>query len=1150
LSEHPDHIHHKLDRIKTVLQEIRRRKMIRAAVTYLVAAWVLIEVSSVVVDAFNLPDIVMQGLIGLAILGLPVAMVLAWIYDITARGIVRTADAEDGAETADEAQDEPRTRSQRRHMTMLRASISVEAHGDVDPEDLLELQPAAMRVARKVCQRYGGKLLAGHGSEILAYFGYPVAAEDDTYRAVSAALGLVEGVDRIEHSRAAELNVSVSCHAAVHTGEVITEESDTDGDGQPEIFGVLPGTAAALLQKGVSDQVLITAETEHIVRGWFDVASLGPMALGETGEKEVFQVLHVSGARNRLEAVPPEELTPLIGRDAELAMLKQGWQRARDGQGGVFLISGGPGIGKSRVALALRQMAAEDSAAWLVDLVCQSVRQNTALHPIIDYLRRDALRFEAEATDDERLDRIEGLLAEFNQDLEQTVPLLAGLLQVPLGERYRPPGSSPPVQRQATMDLLVTLLTERSDRQPVLFILEDLHWADPTTLELLDQLFDEVAAHALMAVLTVRAPFESPWPNRAELSQINLAGLDAEAARAICTRLGADLPTPVLAGIAAKADGVPLFIEEVTRSLVDSHVFEQPMTEAEMQDRIEALVPSSIQDALTARLDNLGKARRIALLGAAIGREFAGGLILNVADRLQIRDAEERLAQIVDAEVLFRRGRGERARYRFKHALIQDAAYRLLLRKDRARFHREIANVLEADFPEIKAEQPELLALHYTRADRGEAAVPLWLAAGRQAARSSADLEAMSHFQRGLGLLDKVANAHERTQLELELQVAMGPSLMATHGYSAREVEAAYERAEELCGQVGETPRLIPVLGGLWAYNQVCANLSKALGYAERLLGIAESTQNEDVLLEAHVFLGVTSMHLARFSDAAKHMRLAIELYDPKKHASHAYTYGQDPGMAAHAYLADTLWLQGHPDAARREAEAAIAHARGIKHPHSLAFALAVAARMIVRQGDAKQARAWATEALEVSERNGFPVWGSMARILNAWATARLEGPDAGVTEMQRVLDGYREKGTYVSTAYYMGLLAELYGQQGRFDDGLALIAEALDESYAEDRHAEPEILRIRGVLLEARGAADDPGQAEASYRKALKVADALGAGGWILKSAVSLARYLANNDDRVEATSTLEYALAKYGQEERGPDLDDARSLLERLSA
>lgn len=1150
MTESPDHLHHKLDRIRNLLAEIRRRKMIRAAIAYLVASWVLIEVSSVVVDAFNAPDIVMQGLIGLVALGLPVAMALAWVYDLTARGIVRTDEADTEAATDEPAADEPRTRSQRRHMTMLRAAISVEARGDVDPEDLLELQPAAMQLARKVCRRYGGNLLAGHGSEVLAYFGYPVAAEDDTFRAVSAALGLVEGVDRIEHSRGDHLNVSVSCHAAVHTGEVITEESDTDGDGQPEIFGVLPGAAAALLLKGVSDQVLITAETERIVRGYFDVKPLGAMSLGDSGEKDVYQVLHVSGARNRLEAIPPEELTPLIGRDPELAMLKQSWQRAREGNGQAVVISGGPGIGKSRLALALREIAAEDSSAWLVELVCQSVHQNTALYPVTDYLRRDALKFAATDSDEQRLGRIEGLLAEFNQDLDETVPLMAALLQVPLGDRYRPPGTSPQLQRQATMDLLVTLLTERSDRQPVLFVLEDLHWADPTTLELLEQFFDEVPAHAVMVALTVRAPFESPWPGRADLAQINLAGLDAEAVRAVCNSLGAKLPAQVIAGIAAKADGVPLFIEEVTRSLVESGAFDREMSEAEMQDRIEALVPGSIQDALTARLDRLGAARKMALLAAAIGREFAGGLVLKVAEGLQIANAEDMLGRLVEAEILFRRGKGDRARYRFKHALIQDAAYRQLLRKERAKFHREIAAVLESEFPEIKAEQPELLALHYTRAGRGEEAIPLWLAAGRKAARSSADLEAMSHFQRGLGLLDEIGNARERTQLELELQVAMGPSLMATHGYSASDVEEAFARAEELCEQVGETPRLIPVLAGLWAYNEVRANLARALGYAERLHGIAKSTGNEDLLLESHVFLGVTSMHQARLSDSARHMRVAIEMYDPVRHASHAYTYGQDPGMAAHAYLADTLWLQGHPAEARREAEAGIALARKLKHPHSLAFALAVAARMIVRQGDARQARAWASEALDVSERNGFPVWGSMARILKAWASARIEGPEAGVQEMKQVLDGYRERGTYVSTAYYMGLLAELLGRQDRFDDGLELIADALDESYAEDRHAEPEILRIRGLLLESRGAPDDREQAVRSYRKALGVAEALGAGGWILKSAVSLSKHLANNGEKAEAASTLDYALAKFPPGESGPDLDEARALRGKLES
>jgi tetratricopeptide (TPR) repeat protein len=405
----------------------------------------------------------------------------------------------------------------------------------------------------------------------------------------------------------------------------------------------------------------------------------------------------------------------------------------------------------------------------------------------------------------------------------------------------------------------------------------------------------------------------------------------------------------------------------------------------------------------------------------------------------------------------------------------------------------------------------------------------------------------MSHFQHGIELLGKVNSQKERTQLELELQTAMGPSLMATRGYSAREVEEAYARSQTLCEQVGETPRLIPVLAGLWAYNQVRANLANALEYAEKLHKLGRTDKNEDLLLESHVFLGVTSMHLARFEDSVSHMRLAIELYDREKHSSHAYIYGQDPGMAAHAYLADALWLQGHPAEAMREAQKAIAHARKIKHPHSLAFALAVVARMCVRHGDAEQARKWAAEALQVSERYGFPVWATMARILLAWTSARLSGSESGAQEMLQILEGYKERGTYVSTAYYMGLLAELYGNQQRYDEALELIGEALDTSYAEDRHAEPEIIRIRGHLLALRGRPDDAVLVEQNFREALSLAKQLGAGGWLLKATLSLARFLNNHEQNTEARVILEQGLEGFSPQDVGADLESARSLLQQ---
>lgn len=1144
LKNKPPVIHQKVRGLKSFFHEVWRRKVIRSAAAYLVAAWVVVEVSSVVLDAFNMSETYLQVLIALAAIGLPVVMVLSWIFDITSRGIIRTGEA-----WADDEEDEPHTLSFRRQMIMLSAAIKIEALGDsVDPEDLLELQPVAIQLARKVCERFGGQLLPGRAGEILAYFGYPVAAEDDSQRAVRAALGLVEGITRLDQSKRDELNIGILPSAAVHIGEVITQESSgTDGEA-PEISGVLPGAAAALMVQCDAGQVLITSNVLRVVKGYFEVKALGEKTLGEGGtSSEVYQVLYESGARNRLEALGVEDMQPLVGRDHELGMIRQNWSLAQEGHGQFVMISGGPGIGKSRITHAIRELAVADPATWMVELYCQSMHENTALYPITDYLRREVLQLDDFTDDGEKLTQVEGLLAEYNQVLEETVPLLAALLQVSLGDRYPPTGYSAPQQRKATLELLVDLLVERASQQPVLLIVEDLHWSDPTSLELFSMLLDEVPAHSLLAVLTARPPFDAPWANVAHVSQLHLAGLTAEAARAICNGVGEILPEPVVDQITAKADGVPLFIEEVTKSIVESGVFARAVSEAQMKDLIETVVPATLQDALTARLDRLGKARKLVQLGATIGRDFSYELIRKLAIRRHFRSLDEGLQQLVDAEILFRRGKGERSKYRFKHALIQDAAYRQLIRKERYVYHSEIADLLSTEFPELQDKQPELLALHYTRANQGEAAIPFWLSAGRKAARSSADLEAMSHFQHGIELLKKVKSRRERNQMELELQTAMGPSLMATRGYSAGEVEKAYARSQELCEQVGETPRLIPVLAGLWAYNQVRANLANALEFAEKLHKLGHSGKNEDLLLESHVFLGVTNMHLARFEDSVSHMRQAIELYDREKHSSHAYIYGQDPGMAAHAYLADGLWLQGHPFEAISEGQKAIAHARKLKHPHSLAFALAVVARMFVRHGDVAEARKCAAEALQVSERYGFPVWATMARILLAWTNAQHSGSESNTQEMLQILEGYKERGTYVSTAYYMGLLAELYGRQQHYDEALELISEALDTSYAEDRHAEPEIIRIRGQLLVSRGRSGDAEKAESDFRESLSLAKQLGAGGWLLKATLSFAQFLNNQEKNADAREILVQGLEGFSARDTGADLDTARSLLQQ---
>ncbi|MFT5138817.1 MAG: putative ATPase/class 3 adenylate cyclase [Lysobacterales bacterium] len=1141
-------MHKQVQKIAGFLREVWRRKVIRTAGAYLVAAWVLIQVSSEILSAFTTPPIVMQVILVLLGLGLPIVMILSWVYEITAKGVVRSEELDAVVE-----EEVIQPKSVRRRMTMLSASIIIQPDGGhLDPEDVIEIQPRAMELCRQVCERFDGHLVPARGGEILAYFGYPTAHEDDSKNAVRAALGLVAGMKRLDVDTDNEVTLQIGARVAVHTGEVISEELPEIGDKKASIVGVLPGQVAALMDLCALDEVRITSDVHQLVRGYFETEAIEEPVLGAGhSNTKTYLVLNESGARNRLEAMEEGELMPMVGRAHEMGMLKQNWQRSKEGHGHVAIVlSGGPGIGKSRIIHAIKEMVAEEHDAWLIELFCQPMMENTALSPVTNYFRDEVLCLNELESDKERLDAIEGLLAEHNEDLEEAVPLLAQLLDVPLSNEYSPPGFSAPLARKATLELLVTLLTERSDSQPVLLIFEDLHWSDPTTGELLAMLIEEIPSHQMMCVMTVRPPFESPWPFSSNVNQLNLAGLEAEAATAVCNALSATLPQPVIAQITAKADGVPLFIEEVTKTVIESGAFDKELSESAMNDLIDKVLPATLQDALTARLDHLGQARNVAQLGATIGRDFSHELISRVADQINLKKLDESLLKLVDSEILFKRGSGQKTAYRFKHAMIQDAAYHQLIKKERQHYHRNIAELLSEDFPQLYKKQPELLAIHHTRAGQGEQAIPHWLAAGVRANRSSADVEAMSHFQHGLDLLDEVKSKSERTQLELELQSAMGPSLMAVRGYSAAEVEVAYQRAHELCDQVGETPRLIPVLGGLWAYNQVRANLDEALAYATRLLKIGKSTKNDDLLLEAHVFLGVSNLHLGCFKESIEHMRAAIKRYDEGKHASHAYIYGQNPGMAAHAYLADALWLTGKPAEAFREAQTAIKHARKIKHPHSLAFALAISARMCVRHKDAKQAKLWAGESLKLSTHYGFPVWANMSRILLAWSDSQLEGAEAGVTGLKDTLAKYTASGSYNSTAWYKGLLAEMYGNLDKIDEAMMLIDEALEESDQKDHHAGPELLRIKASLLLQRNQQGDHQLAEETCQLAISKAQSSVANGWLVGASLLLAELNVQNDNIENARKILETGLAPFSDEDQGLVLNKARDLLRQYTA
>ena len=586
-------------------------------------------------------------------------------------------------------------------------------------------------------------------------------------------------------------------------------------------LGETPNLAARLQGIAAPNTLVVSAATLQLLGGFFTSLSLGTFVLKGLGQPiEVYQVLHESMARSRLEAVGSTGLTPLVGREQEVGLLRERWAHVKDGFGQVLLLSGEAGIGKSRLVQVLKAHVASEPQAWLTPCQCSPYYQHTALYPLIDLLERVVLRFDREESPQHKCSKLEGFLVQYGLPLAETVPLFTALLSLPLAADYAPLGVPPEQQKQQTLHALLTIVLRIAAQQPLLLVMEDLHWVDPTTLELLSLLVDQGPTARILVLLTFRPDFSPPWTGRSHLTQVTLPRLPGRQAAEMTGQVAhrKALPPEVLEQIVAKTDGVPLFVEELTKMVLESGLLQEREDRYELTGPLPPLaIPTTLHDSLMARLDRLAMVKAMAQLGATLGREFSYALLQAVApwDEATLRRG---LQQLVEAEFLYQQGLPPQATYLFKHALIQDAAYQSLLRSTRQQHHRHIAQVLEGHFPDLCETQPELLAHHYTEAGLAQHAIPYWQQAGQRATQSSAYVEAISHLSRGLALLTTLPDTPERAQHELRLQTTLGPALIATRGQGASEVRQAYARARELCQQVGETPHLFPVLFGLAAF--------------------------------------------------------------------------------------------------------------------------------------------------------------------------------------------------------------------------------------------------------------------------------------------------------------------------------------------
>jgi class 3 adenylate cyclase/predicted ATPase/energy-coupling factor transporter ATP-binding protein EcfA2 len=1048
---------------------------------------------------------------------------------------------------------EPHTpEAERRQLTVMFCDLvdSTKLSSQLDPEDWRDVVRAYQQVCTEVIQRYEGHVAQLLGDGLLVYFGYSQAHEDDAQRAVRTGLGILDAMGDLNKGLQQAKGIQLGVRLGIHTGLVVVGEMGGAGRQEQLALGEVPNVCARIQGLAAPNTIAMSEATYRLVQGYFECQDLGAQTLRGVAEPlNVYRVLTASGAQNRLDIVSTRGLTPLVGREREVGLLLERWDQVKAGQGQVVLLTGDAGIGKSRLVQMLKEhVTHEPHTRW----ECRSAEyaQNTALFPLVDLFQR-LLRFQAEDTPDAKLAKLEQALSQYRLPLEESVPLFAPLLSLSLPEsRYAPLNVSPQRQRQKTLEAIVTILLELADHQPVLFIVEDLHWTDPTTLELLNLVLDQTPTASLLILLTCRPHFQPAWHHRSYLTEMTVNRLSHAQGEQIVTGMtdGKAIPPEVLAQIIAKTDGVPLFVEEMTKAILESGQRTAIDGHYELVGSLSTLtIPATLQDSLMARLDRLVTAKGVAQLAAVIGRQFAYDL-LHMVSQLDEGTLQHELGRLVDAELVYQRGVPPHSTYVFKHALIRDAAYESLLKSTRQHYHHRIVQVLEAQFPATVDQQPELLAHHYTEAGLTEKAVHYWYQAGQRASERSAHVEAISHLRTGLALLQTLPETPERTQREVDILIALGASLLATKGYAAPEVRETYTCARQLCEHLDNPRQIFRVLRGLWNYYQGRAEYHMARTLGEQLLALAQQAQDSAMFLAAHRTFGATLFYLAAVASAHTHFAQGIALYDLQQHRASTFLYGEDAGVVCHTLDAVTLWLLGYPDQGRAQSQKALALAQQIAHPLSLSFALGNTAIFHQLRREVRAAQAYTEAAMRISPEQQSPQWQAMVALLHGWILVQQGQAQEGSEQLTQGLTAWRASGAEIARPYWLMRIAEAHGMLGAPAAGLTVLTEALAlVDTTGERLYESELYRLKGELLLQQASANST-EAETCFQQALSTARSQQAKSFELRAATSLARLWQQQGKRQEAHDLLAPVYQWFTEGFDTADLQEAKALLENL--
>jgi class 3 adenylate cyclase/predicted ATPase len=1043
--------------------------------------------------------------------------------------------------------------AERRQVTVLFSDLvgSTALSSRMDPEDLREVISAYQKCVAETVQRFGGFVAKYMGDGVLVYFGYPHAHEDDAERAVRAGLELVAAVNALKTRAPLQNRVGIS------TGLVVVGDLIGTGSAQEQaVVGETPNLAARLQVIAEPNTVVISDSTRRLLGNLFEFEDLGAEDLkGISAPMRAWAALRPSAVEGRFEALHASGLTALVGREEELELLLRRWSKANGGEGQVVLLSGEAGIGKSRLTAALLERLTGEPHTRL-RYFCSPQHTDSAFYPIISQMER-AAGFVHDDIPQARLDKLDMMLAQTSTS-KQDAALFAEMLSLPNDGRYPAIDLTPEQRRHRTLEALTTQVAKLASQRPVLMIFEDTHWTDPTSLEAFGRTVDQIKTLPALLIVTFRPEFNAPWAGRSHVTSVALNRLGERETAAIIARLvgNKELPSDVMAEIVERTDGIPLFVEEMTKAVLEA----EGEGEGAARRTVAAVpsptlaVPASLHASLMARLDRLGPAKEVAQIGAAIGREFSHALLAAVVHKPEA-ELGAALDRLMAAGLLFRQGVPPYASYLFKHALVQDAAYGTLLREPRKALHGRIAETLESQFTEIAENQPELIARHCTEAELIEKATEFWGKAGQRSLQRSAAVEASEHLTRAVNQIALLSSSAALRHQEITFQVALANALMHTKGYAAFETKSAFDQARllmERARSLGDTPEdpllLFSILYGFWVSNLIAFNGDALRELATQFLTLAEKQTATGPIMIGHRLMASSLVFTGDIVRGAAHYDKALALYDPAKHRALATRFGQDVGVVILSFRAWTLWFLGYPDRARTDIEGALTNSREIGHAATSMYALNNAIGLHIHWGNYEDANSFDHDLMALAEETNAPYWKGAGIAYRGWLSLLTGNPSAAVDAITSGITTWRSTGATYSM--HSAFLARAYAMNDQFDNAWRCIHEAMTAAETTKfRWCEAEVHRAAGEI-ELMSPQADTTRAEQYFERALTIARAQQAKSWELRAAMSMARLRRDQDKRDEARELLAPVYGWFTEGFDTLDLKEAKALLDELAA